>query len=134
MALYSDPDLSTMVGLYIANATCYMFADCDNITGWSVFAFGSSIGAQFGEKDGGTPDNLTFYRLGLDTPSCKSSLRINGAGTVNIYGLSSASNKGPGIYEAGTITGGVYVYGQNMWGGCVNKLKKPSGVIIYKAE
>ena len=134
MALHADPNLNTMTSLFKRNSVGYIFEDCDGVTGWSVFAFGNRIGTLFRDKDGKVADNATFYRLGLDTPQCESCLRIENAGAVEIYGLSSGSgNGGPGIIEAGNIEGVVNIYGQNIWGGCANELKKDGKVNVWSS-
>lgn len=133
-ALHSNPQLDMMTGLFKKNSVAYCFENCKNITAWSVFGFGNHIGALFQEKDGKVADNITFYRLGLDTPWAECSLKAEKAGQVNIYGISTASHEGPGIYESGDIGGQINIYGQNIWGGCTNQLESNSKINIYSSS
>ena len=133
MALHGNPNLERMTTLFKQNSIAYVFENCTDLVGWSVFGFGNRIGTLFQDKDGKCADNVTLYRLGLDTPWCEASLKINNAGKVDIYGLSSASHRGPGILEAGNITGSVNIYGQNIWGGCINELKDSGKISVYSS-
>lgn len=85
----------------------------------------------FQKKDGKSADNITLYRLGLDTPWAECSLKVEKIGKVDIYGISTASINGPGIGESGDIGGQMNVFGQNIWGGCTNQLEENSKINVY---
>lgn len=131
--LHSDPNLETMRDLFRQNSIAYAFGDCTNFTGWSLFSFGSRVGTWFYEEGGKSAENALIYRLGLDTPWCETSLKIDQAVSVGIYGLSSASHVGAGVLESAELTGVVNIYGQNLWGGAGNEIRNTGKVNIYAA-
>lgn len=130
-SLHGNADLATMQNLFRKNSVAYVFEDCTNFTGWSVFSFGSRIGTWFKDANGKVADNAVFCRLGLDTPWCETSLRIDNAGKVDIYGLSTASHSGAAVYESEQHTGLVNIFGQNVWGGAGNDIRNSGRVNIY---
>ncbi len=131
--LHGNPDLSTMQNLFRQNSIAYAIGDCTDLTGWSVFGFGNAIGTWLYAENGRSAENAVFYRLGLDTPWCETSLKIEQAVSVEIYGLSTASHQGPGVWESEGLTGTVNIYGQNLWGGAGNDIRDSGKVNIYAA-
>ncbi len=131
--LHGNPNLETMQNLFRGNSIAYSIGDCKNLTGWSVFGFGNHIGTWFHEENGKSAENAVFYRLGLDTPWCETSLKVDQAISVEIYGVSTASFKGPGVLESDKLTGTVNIYGQNLWGGAGNEVLNSGKLNIYAA-